>query len=61
MGLLTLGRREHTDPAKPYHVHENRNSSKERWAMRGKLQEMGQSKERPAAEENQTKGTGREE
>lgn len=29
MGLLTVGRREHTDPGKPFHVHENRNGSKE--------------------------------
>lgn len=59
MGLLTLGRSEYTDPAKLFHVHENRNSSKDRLTTRRKLQEMGESKERHAAEENQTKGTGR--
>lgn len=29
MGLLTLGRSKHTDPAKPFHLRENRNNSKD--------------------------------
>lgn len=57
-------RKEHMDPAKPFHVHENRNSSKELSSDRqreGNCKKWGESRKRCEAGENQTKGTGREE
>jgi len=68
MGLLTLGRSEHTDPEKSFHVHENRNSSKDlssdrqarNCKKRGKgRKDMKQKKSRPReqAEKSRVKKT----